>query len=343
MTTKKATTSNKKKNSKTTAASLANKTQDPTKGVTIMTRLLGSNLVQGVPEKSASSKTDVTVIPKLVSTAEILKKKEFVGLYLAAQWSNKSLEFTPKLIEFYNQLNKGSNGKSVQDSLEIVYVSVDQNREQFNEHFLGIDPPSAADNGNKKDDETKPIKKQPMPWYAMESETPQQAKLKNDLVPIFKSYRIPCLIILHVPTGQFVTENGKDDILQIFCADPSKTSSDGDKAKKPTSDKNKLAIEVVEKWKTAPLDSMQNAQYTVGYNAGMMKIVKYFLQNPYAAAILIAILLLTPIIKTFIDKPLLLVAVFYFVKKWTDVPGDSTLPALPFDEMEETKIEKKNK
>lgn len=368
---KKPSTNNKKKTNKTstTVNSSSGNKEDPMKGVAIMTRLLGENLVQAVPEgKSDNTKTakkKKMMTTNLVSTKDILKSKEFVGLYFASQWSNKSIEFTPKLIEFYNQLNmihhndknpkKNDTSNKQQDFLEIVYVSADQNREQFNQHFLGIEDindenvndttKNVTDNKDTNTTTTTTKTTSCMPWYAMESETSEQCKLKNDLVPIFKSFRIPCLIILHVPTGQFVTENGKDDILHLFFTDDEeekKVSAEKNKKKNDDDDpkqgpstavldkKKKRVMDVIQRWKSIPLDSIQNAQMTVSYNSGMMKLVKYFIQNPLVASALIALLVLTPIVQYFIDKPLLLVGVFYFVKKWTDIPGDTILPGLPF-------------
>ncbi|XP_057980769.1 probable nucleoredoxin 1 [Malania oleifera] len=58
---------------------------------------------------------------------EDLKGKK-VGLYFTATWCRPSQKFTPKLAEVYREL-------SAKGDFEIVFVSLDENAESFNEFF----------------------------------------------------------------------------------------------------------------------------------------------------------------------------------------------------------------
>ena len=144
-------------------------------------RLLGTSLL--TKPKSGSGQ----LIAK--PTVDVLKGASLLGVYFGAGWSSHSREFTPRLVEFYNKINKSSSNKKSKD-LEIVYVASDENHASFEESF------------------------QKMPWVAMESNTIECAKRKKELVDIFKAFRLPKLVILEVQTGDLVTDKAWEEIFE---------------------------------------------------------------------------------------------------------------------------------
>jgi nucleoredoxin len=59
----------------------------------------------------------------------VLDEVDHVLIYFSAKWCGPCKLFTPKLVEFYNEVNK--DGKKV----EIVFVSADNEEEEFEEYY----------------------------------------------------------------------------------------------------------------------------------------------------------------------------------------------------------------
>ncbi|XP_059075687.1 probable nucleoredoxin 1 [Cryptomeria japonica] len=97
---------------------------------------------------------------KKVPILELVGKT--VCLYFSADWCYKCRVFTPKLIQFYNDL------KSRGEELEILFISSDQDTESFQEYFGS------------------------MPWLAL----PYGDKKANYLERYFEIEGIPTLIVL---------------------------------------------------------------------------------------------------------------------------------------------------
>jgi len=62
--------------------------------------------------------------------AAVRERAEYIGLYFSAHWCPPCRGFTPKLIKFYQELNKASANK-----LEVVFVSGDNDQESFDEYY----------------------------------------------------------------------------------------------------------------------------------------------------------------------------------------------------------------
>jgi nucleoredoxin len=115
-----------------------------------------------------------------VSTAEALKGKQAVALYFSAHWCPPCRGFTPKLAEAYTGLVAA--GKS----FEIVFVSSDREESAFEEYF-----------GEQ-------------PWLALPY---AERKLKAALSKKFKVSGIPSLIILDGETGELITKDGREAVM----------------------------------------------------------------------------------------------------------------------------------
>ncbi|KAF8377776.1 hypothetical protein HHK36_031161 [Tetracentron sinense] len=116
--------------------------------------------------------------PMQVPIASLVGKT--IGLYFSAQWCLPGLEFTPKLISIYQKIKQMLVEEKDED-FELVLVSSDHNRNDFNSYF-----------GT-------------MSWLALPFGDPT---IKN-LTKYFDVRGIPCLVIIG-PDGKTVTRQGRN-------------------------------------------------------------------------------------------------------------------------------------
>ena len=111
----------------------------------------------------------------------LLNKSEITLLYFSAHWCGPCKNFTANfLIPFYEEMK--SSGKS----LEIVYVSLDKNQEQFNEYYSE------------------------MPWKAFNFSDSRREPLKVQ----FDVQGIPSLILVN-KFGEAVTKQCRKHVEQM--------------------------------------------------------------------------------------------------------------------------------
>jgi len=103
-----------------------------------------------------------------------------VGLYFSAHWCPPCRGFTPNLAKFYKSVNK--NGKQ----LEIVFVSGDNNQEDFDEYF-----------GE-------------MPWLSF----PMGDRILDDLNTKYDVSGIPYLVI--TKKGDVVSTEGRSEVMKAL-------------------------------------------------------------------------------------------------------------------------------
>ena len=250
---------------------------------------------------------------------EAFQNKEFIALYFGAQYSTISTEYTARLVDFYQQANKSAKD----NNLEVVYVSSDKTQEEFETHYGS------------------------MPWLTMPSETPEEVKVKNDLVKLFKAFRIPCMVILHGPTGRFVTEHGRKHVMDCVTVGKSEESSKEADDNDKTSISKLMVHNVLQQWRDTKLEPVQDAHSMLDYGGGTMSILMYLMKNRIIFVALIAISIFAYTLKSVTNKTVLLLTVFYTVKKLATPSGDQNLPAVPLSptfaikaEAEEAKKEK---
>ena len=275
--------------SKSPSASSSSANQSPV-NISILETILGKDLWK------KSEKLD-----KIVSVPlhEALGKKEFIALYFGAQWSPVSIAFTPHLVDFYKQANIGGSSKN---TMEVVYISSDQSQQEFEEHF-GIMPSS---------------------WLTMVSDTPESLKVKNDMIPLFKAFRIPCLVILHGPTGRFVTEHGVKEIQQ--CMNTSNIQNNKDN-RANTGSTTSGVKELLQQWRTIHHKSIQEAHTLIDYGGGIMSVLLLFYHRPYLIVAVIAMAMWTPILSLIQRKPMILMGFLFLFKRHLTPKGDQNLPS----------------
>ena len=103
-----------------------------------------------------------------------------VALYFSAHWCPPCKMFTPKLRQFYNEVNSSSK------RLEIVWISADEDEEEFNEYF------------------------EEMPWLSMPFDP---SELREEVSEKFDIASIPQLLILN-KDGSVKSATGKAEVEQ---------------------------------------------------------------------------------------------------------------------------------
>jgi len=116
---------------------------------------------------------------KTIPAAEVAKKK-VLALYFSANWCKPCREFTPKLVEAYERLR--AQGKD----LEVVFVSMDETEEKFDEYFAE------------------------MPWLSL----PYADKTTRSLLMTELEVRgLPSLVLLD-ENREVITTKGRDFVLK---------------------------------------------------------------------------------------------------------------------------------
>jgi nucleoredoxin len=200
---------------------------------TPMEQLLGTELL--TPRKNRSNKNSAQ------QTADLLRTKEFVLLYFSAHWCPPCQAFTPVLIEFYNKHIKNNKNSKNKDDFEIVYVSSDRTLQEFESYYYGDDKTNNNNNNNNS-----------MPWLAIPTDA-ASAAMKQTLSTKLGGIRgIPTLIVLHVATGHFVTDDARGPIQQAVVGGNTKDAADA-------------AIQaVVDQWRSIPTVTLEERAAVVG-------------------------------------------------------------------------------
>mmetsp|Transcript_132285 Transcript_132285/g.382449 ORF Transcript_132285/g.382449 Transcript_132285/m.382449 type:complete len:290 (-) Transcript_132285:61-930(-) len=269
-------------------------TTSTTKTTTTWTTMRRKNEAT-TPPPTTSSKTNIAILETIlgvdlwkkkdgklakVSLAETVAKKEFVALYFGAQWSSYSTAFTPQLVDFCQQAHTKNK-----NALEAIYVSSDATQEEFDQHFG-----------------------QMTNFSAVVSDSAERLKQKNDLIPLFKAFRVPCMCILHVPTGQFVTEHGVKDVRKCLSTD------------------SLTVHDTLNQWRDTTTKSIQDAHKLIDYGGGTMSVMMFFYQNPYLLCAFIAIAMYTSILRSIYEKPMILLGFLFLFKRYLTPKGDQNMP-----------------
>lgn len=123
----------------------------------------------------------------------VLGSCKVIAIYFGAKWSNACNQFLPKLLEFYNEVNKSATPE--QKNLEIIYANFDNHESIFKSHL--------------KD----------MPWLALPFKENQRIKLYLDIKEDIDG--IPSVLIMK-KDGNIAMKNGRGDI-EKFAAGTDKT------------------------------------------------------------------------------------------------------------------------
>eukprot|EP00593_Proboscia_inermis_P000044 CAMPEP_0171293310 /NCGR_PEP_ID=MMETSP0816-20121228/1488_1 /TAXON_ID=420281 /ORGANISM="Proboscia inermis, Strain CCAP1064/1" /LENGTH=211 /DNA_ID=CAMNT_0011763991 /DNA_START=29 /DNA_END=664 /DNA_ORIENTATION=- len=160
-------------------------------------------------------------------TAIVLNNCDIVALYFSASWCGPCQSFTPQLVDFYKNAAKNK-------SVQIIFISSDRDQASFMEYF-------------KK-----------MPWFAMPFDASQ---IKNKLSQTFQIRGIPSLIVLDGKSGNFITSDGRNDVIGVR----------GDEAK---------GKELVQIWKSKEAVPLHEANLSGDQGPWYMVWLKSVLGNP---------------------------------------------------------------
>ena len=108
---------------------------------------------------------------------EDLLTNDLIGVYFSAHWCGPCRAFTPKLVQFYKDVNKDTK------QIEIIFNSADQDLKSFNEYFST------------------------MPWIA----TPFDSESKSQIDDACGINSIPQLIIFDYK-GHIIDDNGRSTV-----------------------------------------------------------------------------------------------------------------------------------
>ena len=195
--------------------------------------------------------------------------------------------------------------------MEIIYVSSDNTQTEFHDYY------------------------QTMPWLAMAGDTTSAARLKHNLATKLSVFKLPTLIVLNVQTGNFVTDQARQEILNLITTTTTTTTAtekknDSTANKKEEEDgeddtdnkkrKELLKIkgkELVESWKTRDPEKLGTQDSTMDTLA---RGLAYLVNHPMIAIAAICLLVFTNTIQRLQENPLLLVGFWLIFKKMAQEP-----------------------
>jgi nucleoredoxin len=133
-------------------------------------------------ENAEPLKLNVTLVDNTGKTTSVESLKEvptkIKAIYFSAHWCPPCRNFTPKLIKFYNEVNK------TEKQLEVIFISRDKNEAEFKNYF--------AD----------------MPWLAVDY---NQANERNMIARHYAVNGIPALLIVN-EEGKAFDVNARNDV-----------------------------------------------------------------------------------------------------------------------------------
>ena len=145
-----------------------------------------------------------------------------------------------------------------------------------------------------------------MPWVAFDSDV-DSVKIKHSLATALKAYRLPALVVLDVKTGHFVTDNGRNDIME----------TGGDVAK---------GKELISSWKSREAVPIGKASLSASSIESVMSFLTFLRKNPAYVVAFMAVLVFTPAIAHLQKKPLLAVGIVYLFKRLSTDKSERNLP-----------------
>ena len=172
--------------------------------------------------------------------------------------------------------------------MEFIYVSSDNTQTEFHDYF-----------GE-------------MPWLAMDGDA-ESARLKHNLATKLSVFKLPALVILNVQTGHFVTDQAKQEIVNLT-VDLDTTPKEGENV--DSRERQALlaakGTELIESWKTRDPEPLGTADSTMDTLA---RGLAYLAKNPLIAVAAVCLFVFTNTIQRMMDNPLLFVAFWLIFKK----------------------------